>query len=184
MYGALDATQLFDCEGQPKAAKGAAADPDEALGLSAGRAAAALLQLFLWVGAWGAVDEVVGQVAPSRPERRFALYSLIASAGAASAPLLIRAQRRLRKQGTAGCGFPSGAPTGLLALGFAIAVALCSGLWGMIDSVVELLAGDRGDDRKLAWYCLLTVLASLGVAVHHQFWPHQLLGEVGQLTIV
>mmetsp|Transcript_29923 Transcript_29923/g.60332 ORF Transcript_29923/g.60332 Transcript_29923/m.60332 type:complete len:190 (+) Transcript_29923:3-572(+) len=189
MYGALDATKrnsglkfLAD-EEVSDAASGIFVDPGAQQQLEAGRVIAALLQLFLWVGAWGAVDAVVWSAAAERPERRFTLYSLIAAIGAVAAPLLLRARRRLIKQSSAGCALHEGTPETLLALGFAVAVALCSGLWGMVDSLVEVVAGDR-NDRQLAWYVFLTVIASLGVAVHHQFWPHQVLGVVGQLTIV
>uniref|UniRef100_A0A7S2BCD8 Uncharacterized protein n=1 Tax=Alexandrium andersonii TaxID=327968 RepID=A0A7S2BCD8_9DINO len=194
MYGALDATKksndLLNVGGEDleDAASGIFVEPGQPL--EASRVLAALLQLFLWVGAWGAVDALVWLAAADRPEWRFTLYSLTAASGAVAAPLLLRAKRKAAKHGggTSGsaaqdCGHLLGTPETFHVLGFAVAVALCAGLWGMIDSLVEVVAGER-NDRQFVWYLFLTVVASLGVAVHHQFWPHQVLGVVGQLTIV
>lgn len=159
----------------------------------AGHIVAVSLQLFLWIGAWGVVDCVVEALATtSGPESRFTIYLLISASGGLAASLLLWVQQKLVKSSSAlrrarhegiPFQFPCGASSTLLVAGFATAVALCAGLWGMVDSAIKVVVGDN-NDNQLKGYMILTVIVSLGVAVHHRFWPHQVLGAVGKLTIV
>merc|ERR1740129_2086064 len=131
MYGALDAkkpahgVQQFDGN-ERSIAEGCTIVPT-----AVGSATSAVLQLCLWVGTWGLVDVVIARAAPARPEHRFLIYGAVAGTGGLAVPLLMRAQKARWTRGGTG--------TGLLIAGFVVAVALCSGLWGMLDSVVEAL---------------------------------------------
>lgn len=69
------------------------------------------------------------------------------------------------------------------ALCFAIGLSLCSGLWGMVDSTVDAMSGEQVD-MEIASYGVLTTLAALGVALHHALWPHQVLDNLGQVSLV
>lgn len=167
-------------------------------------AVGSFLQLLLWVGAWGLVDTTVWKIAPDRASLRFALYSTIACIGGFAVPPLAKAQwKRTRSEMLAKQRAPhqqfashtsspqppfvgpgrkatSAAP---MVLGFPIAVMLCSGFWGMIDSLVEAYSGERVD-LQFACYVMVVTFASVGVALHHNYWPHQVLDSVGQLTVV
>lgn len=140
-----------------------------------------ILQLFLWVGSWGIVDAGIQKVAPDRADHRFVCYGVVTGFGALLAPALLHIQAASQK------GKPLGPndsfPASVLCLGFMIAVALCSGLWGMIDSVVEDFAGDDAD-IQIKGYVLLTTIAAFGAAIHHRFFPNHVLDQVGQLTVV
>mmetsp|Transcript_134852 Transcript_134852/g.247796 ORF Transcript_134852/g.247796 Transcript_134852/m.247796 type:complete len:210 (+) Transcript_134852:88-717(+) len=163
------------------------AEPSERWDKSA--VAAAALQLFLWAGSWGLVDAAVQRVAPDRPDQRFFCYAIIVAIGSFSANVLLKTQsvlskRRRHPEAARLLAVPGVTDkTSSLVLSFAVAVQLCAGLWGMIDSTVEALAGDS-NSYQLLWYFALTAFAAAGVAVHHRFWPHQVLDGIGQLTLV
>lgn len=148
-------------------------------------ATSVVLQLFLWVGSWGIIDAWVQKVAPDRADQRFLCYSEVAAIGAVFAPILLGIQRWWgpTRRGNTARGDEPTFRAEVLILGFAVALCLCAGLWGMIDSGVEYYAGDDAN-VQIRWYVVLTLISLAGVAVHHHLYPGHVLDEVGQLTCV
>jgi len=144
-------------------------------------ASSCILQLLLWVSAWGMVDCSVCAAAPGQPWMRLTLYFFIAVAGGLMVPPTLRAQHQ--REIAAASVHGSSPAVGPMLAGFPVAVALASGLWGVIDSAVEMFSGSETGPQFKA-YLVIVVASGLGTALHHKLWPHQVIDNLGQVSLV
>lgn len=133
-----------------------------------------LLQIVIWTAAWGIVDSAVLIFADEKPRRMVGWYLVCTALGSVVGPMQYRVETQLDDQG------PSTTVTAKAGrmTGFLVAVLLCAGIWGVLDSLVALAADNR-DDLEILWYGIMILLACAAGAVHHWFRPGILFQQVG-----
>lgn len=114
-----------------------------------------VIQLLLWCSAWGFIDCVVGEYTKGDSIQAAQLYSVILVGGSLAYMLSIRNKERVS----------------LLHPGvfeFLSLVVTCVGSWGLINSVVSVIAKVRGVSES-AVHGGLFILAGLFAVWHHTF---------------
>eukprot|EP00932_Pfiesteria_piscicida_P002753 SRR837773.12678.p1 GENE.SRR837773.12678~~SRR837773.12678.p1 ORF type:complete len:212 (-),score=57.79 SRR837773.12678:55-600(-) len=181
MYGATadplskEACDVFDTSDLLAAAN---AEPNSVKGI----ASAVLLQLLLWAGAWGLVDTLVWMAAPNKPAVRLVLYGLVATVGVSLLLPLLRLQQQ-RDVSPAKGGRDEAHALSMAVVGFPVTIALATGFWGVVDSAVEVICGETQLAQSRG-YMFIMIMSCFGIALHHRWWPHQVISNLGQVSLV
>ena len=131
------------------------ADVDEVISL--------LLQLLLWCSGWGAIDSLVQSIAEDNLKISMSIYLLVACAGCICYCLVRKGSNTLLNPNVAE---------------FLSLVLSCTGSWGLINSVVSMVAiGSKTED--LIIHILVFAASALFTYLHHKFRrPHSVLRQI------
>ena len=129
-----------------------------------------VLQLLLWCSGWGVVDTLVQSIVADNLRHGLVIYSLIAMVGCVS-------YCAIHHGVTSSSSWPNLAvPRSVFEFGSLI--LSCTGSWGLINSLVSMLAIGSKIEEVLIHILVFAISAFLTFLHHKYRRPHSVLGQL------